>query len=300
MKKTMILLVAILGLSTVAKAQGTFVSNCETYTTVAPIVCDTCKGGFTKSAAGQCLKCPEGCSACNLASTTAQVCTGCANGFYLNLGSCLSCGVGCQTCDQTAGTCNQCLPGFGLSSGKQCVQCTANCGTCSSTGQCSTCNNGYTLSTNDQGVQQCVWSPNSSVASQGATPGVITWIFVLFIVCAAIFTLLCYFLFSPSYHTGESGSAYVPLSQKPVVAQPTYVAPVVTQPVIAQPVYTYAAQPVATRPVVNLPVLAPQTTYVTQPVVANPYASTARIVSPGTTSYVQGPGAVAGVSRPGF
>ena len=269
-----VLLVVTLSLSSMVKSQGTFISNCDTYTTVAPIVCNTCLPGYTKVASGQaCNKCPEGCTTCN----ADQVCTACSAGYYLNLASCISCGVGCTACDQTAGTCTKCVTGYGLSSSKQCVQCIANCADCSSTGVCAACANGYILNTNDQGISQCVWSPNSTNANQGATPGVITWLVVLFIVCAAIFVLLCYFLFRPSYHSGQAGTAYVPLNQKSPVVSPPPVAtqPVLnTGPVISQPAYAYTSQP---------------------GFAANPYGATTRVVNPAPGTVIQGP---TGVIRP--
>lgn len=285
MKNVAVLLVVTLSLSSLVSSQGTFITNCDTYTTVAPIVCNTCLAGYFKVATGlSCNKCPEGCTTCN----ADQICTICSPGYYLNLGSCISCGVGCTECDKTAGTCTKCLAGYGLSSAKQCVQCIANCADCSSTGVCNSCSNGYKLITNDQRRDQCVWTPNSNVSEQGATPGVITWLVVLFIVCAAIFALMCYFLFRPNYQSGQAGTAYVPLNQKsPVVSPPpaTNQQGVNTGRVIAQTGNAFNTQPAGY--VVN-----------TQPGYAsNPYGATTRIVNPAPATVIQSP---TGVSRPGF
>lgn len=287
MRTTLILLVAVIGLSSMVKAQG-FISNCATVNNaVTPPTCTTCATGYTSVDGGkQCNKCPDGCATCD---ATTKICSACTAGNYVFNGLCYTCGAGCSACDAN-GVCTRCDNGFGLNSAKQCVQCPANCATCTTTGTCDSCNSGYQLGTGSNGAV-CNWAPGSSVSNAGATPGAITWLVVLFIVCAAIFILICYALFRPSYHTGEAGQAYVPLNQgqKPIPVplpaqgqvqlqpQQRVVAPVVASPVYAAPV---VANPPYTLPVVTGPVQG----FNTQPVVARVSQQ-----APGTTIYGNSP-----------
>lgn len=221
MRSGSFLVLVLLGLSAVTNAQNTnFITGCTNYnappggSTIS--TCQTCASGYVLVNGGQqCNLCPTACSVCD----TNNNCQTCASGNYLFAGSCYSCGVGCQTCNGQQ--CTACATGYVLANNNQCVQCAANCATCTAQGVCTNCNTGYALNNNAQGAQQCVFNNTYS----GASPAVIVWLCVMFIACCLPFMILCCLFFRPSYHTGEPGMAYVPLTQKAEI-------PLVTQPVV--------------------------------------------------------------------
>lgn len=236
-----ILLVSIMVLSSLVTAQSSnFITGCNVYAPLAANstvqACLSCLPTYVLVDNFTCNACPPGCRTCN----ASNICSQCSDGNYLFQGSCLSCGVGCQTCD-AQGQCSQCITGYSLAANNQCFQCIANCDSCSSDGVCSACAGGYIISNNTQNQTQCIWSPGGV----DATPGIITWLVVLFIILAFPFILLCYLFFRPSYHTGEAGTAYIPMNQKmPIVQAPPVAAPPVVQ--APAPVTGFAPQPFAT------------------------------------------------------
>ena len=238
MRKGVVILVALIALSSKANASFNFITGCATLS--APVngvqlrTCDTCAPGFVRTTDGsQCNACPLGCSLCD----NLNLCQTCSDGNYLFQGACLSCGVGCKTC--SGATCISCAVGFGLNNQTQCIQCAQNCANCDINGLCLSCINGYSLQNNSQGQQNCVFG-----TARGPSGGVITWLVVLFIACCAPFTLLCFLCFRPSYHTGEPGVGYLPLQTKlaPVIAQ----VPLVATTVQGVPVVTTNTQRVVT------------------------------------------------------
>lgn len=179
-----------------------FITGCATLGT--PVSgqerCATCQTGFVRVNDGRlCNVCPLGCSSCDDQNN----CRTCSAGNFLFQGQCLSCGVGCEQCNGL--TCTRCTGGFTLDNNK-CISCIPNCQRCTNNGVCEACREQHVLGTNAQGQQQCVFSD-----VRDATPGIIIWLCVLFIVCCCPFIFLCFFVFPPSHHEGVPSSGYAPI-----------------------------------------------------------------------------------------
>jgi len=87
----------------------------------------------------------DGCSSCPSDPT----CDACRDGYALSGGSCTPCSVSdCRLCASDAGTCTACAGDRSLVN-NQCIQCPANCASCSAADSCDTCEAGY--ATNSQG-----------------------------------------------------------------------------------------------------------------------------------------------------
>lgn len=193
-----VVLVAMIGSS------SAFITGCTTLG--APVNgeqrCATCSIGYVLANGGAlCNICPLGCSSCDAFNN----CQTCSAGTYLFQGQCLSCSVGCAQCSVAA--CVVCAAGYTLDN-NQCIACIPNCDKCTRNGECQTCREDYKLTKNTQGQQQCLFSNE-----RDASPGIILWLLVLFIVCCCPFIFLCCFLFPPSSHEGVPSSGYAPIEQ---------------------------------------------------------------------------------------
>lgn len=223
---TMLLAIVAIGLIGTSSA---FITGCATLGT--PVNneerCTTCQTGFVLANGGAlCNICPLGCSSCDAQNN----CQTCSAGTYLFQGQCLSCGVGCGNCN--GATCVACASGFTLDNNK-CIACIPSCDRCTRNGVCENCRENYRLTNNDQGQQQCIFNDE-----RDASPGIIIWIFVLFIVCCCPFIFLCCFLFPPSSHEGVPSTGYVPIEQPRARVAEIPSRPVVTAPLVAVPVTT--------------------------------------------------------------
>ena len=223
-----LLIITLLALAGISQA---FITGCATLGTPVNGIenCAACLAGYIITADNlQCNICPLGCSQCSSTNT----CITCSAGNYLNNGLCLSCGAGCNACNGPV--CTLCVVGYTLTANNICISCIPNCVQCTSNGVCQKCADGYIVTNNNQGAQQCVWASYNN-----ATTPIIVWLVVIFIACCAPFVLFCFLCYRPSYHTGAPGSAYVPLAEKPVVVIP---APVIVTQQQAQPIITRTLQ----------------------------------------------------------
>lgn len=125
-----------------------------------PRVCDQCNVGYGIDSKNRCQKCStviQNCVKCSSVSA----CTKCINDSFTvdQDGSCQPCAANCRTCRTIGpGKCDTCSAGFTVDSQtKTCTACqTVNCVVCSSDpAVCTTCKNGYRLSTTT-GSTECV------------------------------------------------------------------------------------------------------------------------------------------------
>lgn len=92
---------------------------------------------------GNVVTCRPGCQVCD--STSPDVCTQCAERYFLDSGVCRQCGPGCAACSSPT-VCTRCLDNLHLAAGN-CSQCAGNCRTCNNANlsSCVTCKRGFTL-----------------------------------------------------------------------------------------------------------------------------------------------------------
>lgn len=212
MSRSSAILLAVIAIGMIGSSSA-FITGCATLGS--PVNgaerCATCLANYVLVNGGAaCNTCPCGCSNCN----SLNICEACIAGNFLFQGACLSCGVGCTQCN--GATCTLCARGFNLVN-NQCIECIPNCEQCNNNGVCNKCREDYVLTNNNLGQQQCVFNE-----TRGATPGIIIWLSILFLVCCCPFITLCCCLFPPSSHVGVPSSAYIPLAPVvvPVVAKP--------------------------------------------------------------------------------
>ena len=117
-----------------------------------------------------------GVAKCN--SCQANICTGCVQGYYLNLGMCKNCPFGCASCN-LYGACTACKEGYGMGSSGSCFTCAEGCATCDAYNACKNCRVDYEMSTAN-GRNQCLF--RSSAAATG--------VFLLIIGCCCCCPLL--------------------------------------------------------------------------------------------------------------
>ena len=119
-------------------------ANCLTCTTSATY-CTTCAAGKYLTGTNTCAACITNCAAC----TAATSCTTCNTGYTYTAAnnSCwLNCSTisHCSTCTYTTSlACSTCANGYYLST-NTCPACITNCLSCSSGSSCTTCTSGYT------------------------------------------------------------------------------------------------------------------------------------------------------------
>ncbi|ESU40509.1 Variant-specific surface protein [Giardia duodenalis] len=113
--------------------------------------CQTAAPGYNVDNGGNLVTCPEGCKACNDAST----CSECADGYVKLNNACTTCHTSCLTCEADATKCKECASGYYK--------------TASATGPCTSCesNNGGIT-----GVKGCL----SCVAPTGSTGPVLCYL----------------------------------------------------------------------------------------------------------------------------
>ncbi|ESU44605.1 Variant-specific surface protein, partial [Giardia duodenalis] len=95
--------------------------------------CQTAAPGY-KVENGNLITCPEGCKACNDAST----CSECADGYVLTSNACSKCDASCLTCETDATNCKTCTSGYYLS-GSTCTSCESNSGGIAGVKGCASC-----------------------------------------------------------------------------------------------------------------------------------------------------------------
>ncbi|KAI5120333.1 hypothetical protein M0805_000393 [Coniferiporia weirii] len=116
--------------------------------------CESCDSGFFGS---ECQACPSNCATCDDGINGSGICLktetetqncNCLNGVCASNGSC-ACNAGWV--DSSNGTkCASCADGFFLSDDGSCKVCELGCSTCApSTGVCTACENGFSLSSTD-------------------------------------------------------------------------------------------------------------------------------------------------------
>ena len=107
----------------------------------------------------ECVRCPAECEDCGngkVPEKNVMKCDSCYHGYYLHKYECFQCMVNCKTCTNQQ-ECTKCNNGFGLDSQNLCTVCPANCSACHFSDAteriiCDACTSGYGLDKNASDV----------------------------------------------------------------------------------------------------------------------------------------------------
>ncbi|ELP85704.1 protein serine/threonine kinase, putative [Entamoeba invadens IP1] len=174
------------GTYSISGSSGCNKCNPGTYNSFSGSVsCSSCSAGYySNSGASSCNSCGAGyysykessaCTPCSAGtystSTGSSTCTKCNTGYYsiLKSSSCTKCKAGTYADEQGSSECKTCADGFYSTSGSSvCVQCVStSCAACSkTTGECTSCNVGYSY---DSSNKKCSICPASYYSSGGTS-----------------------------------------------------------------------------------------------------------------------------------
>ncbi|ELP83598.1 protein serine/threonine kinase, putative [Entamoeba invadens IP1] len=145
--------------------------NAGSYSNKGATTCTTCTGGYYSqySESASCTACAAGTR--SEFPTSSTKCVTCSRGTYSSSGSayCNDCRAGTYADEQGSSSCKTCADGFYSTSGSStCVQCiSTSCGVCSiTTGECTSCNVGYSY---DSSNKNCSICPASYYSSGGTS-----------------------------------------------------------------------------------------------------------------------------------
>lgn len=100
--------------------------------------CETCEEGWTLINGGKCAICAEGCASC--LATDENNCDKCMSKYYQANTACVACSENCDECSGTADTCTSCGLGYFLNTTENtCDDCPNQCLQCNSSTFCEKC-----------------------------------------------------------------------------------------------------------------------------------------------------------------
>ncbi|KAH0575865.1 Cysteine-rich membrane protein 1 [Spironucleus salmonicida] len=95
--------------------------------------CKRCEPNYFLGKSFTCETCIKGCKTCS----TADDCSLCQEGFFMNVNTCEACSANCLNCSSSS-VCQTCQSGFQLKE-NACMTCPENCLTCSDSNTCTKC-----------------------------------------------------------------------------------------------------------------------------------------------------------------
>lgn len=154
-------------LDTAAKKCVACVTGCDACTSAT--ACTTCATGYKKASATA-TNCVNTMPVnCVTVGATADVCSSCRVGSYINAtNTCSNCNAGC-TCSASTDLCTACQGGFvkdAVSTTFKCNACIAKCSACTAADTCDTCNDGFYKATD---AKSCIACPTNAKTCTSAT-----------------------------------------------------------------------------------------------------------------------------------
>ncbi|CAD8203433.1 unnamed protein product [Paramecium octaurelia] len=132
------------------KNQSSFCTSCNSGYLLLKNICYKCLDE-------NCQNCNPFCESCNHLNDEFYKCQSCIPGYYQINQECQRCSAFCETCSSSSDQCSSCFEGYFLTTDMRCEKCNEGCKSCQvQTKSCTVCEEGYYLSEISDFIFQCL------------------------------------------------------------------------------------------------------------------------------------------------